>query len=59
MHSLDISAATGIDVAFSPRVLADTTGIAARIAVARGQGRTVLSARPGRRPFPDHFSVVR
>ena len=56
--SLDISAATGIDVAFSVRVLADTTELAASIAGARDDGRMVLSALTGRRPLPDSFSVV-
>ncbi len=58
VYSLDISAATGIDVAFSSRVLAHTTELAARIAVAGDEGRTVLSALTGRRPLPDNFSVV-
>jgi len=58
VHSLDISAATGIDVAFSSRVLAHTTELAARIAVARNEGRTVLSALTGRQPLPGNFSVV-
>ena len=58
VHSLDISAATGIDVAFSSWVLAHTTELAARIAVARDEGPTVLSALTGRRPLPENFSVV-
>ena len=52
------SAATAIDVAFSCRVRAHTTELAARVAVARDEGRTVLSALSGRRPPPDNFSVV-
>ena len=46
VHSLDISAATAIDVAFSSRVLAHTTELAARVAVAH-EGRTVLYALTG------------
>jgi len=49
VHSLDIGAAATIDVAFSSRVLAHTTELAARVAVARDEGRTVLRAHRIRR----------
>lgn len=58
VHSLDIGAATGIDVPISMPVLAHTAALAARVAVALGKGQTVLTALTGRRPLPSDFSVV-
>lgn len=58
VHCFDISAASGVDVAFSPSVLADAVGLAARIAVSTGEGRTVLTALTGRGPLPAGFSIV-
>jgi uncharacterized protein (TIGR03083 family) len=58
VHGLDIGAATGIDVPLSMPVLAHTTALAARIAVALGQGQAILTALTGRRPLPDGFSIV-
>lgn len=58
VHSFDISAASGVDVAFPPAVLADAVQLAARIAVAAGEGRTVLTALTGRAPLPAGFSIV-
>jgi uncharacterized protein (TIGR03083 family) len=58
VHSLDIGAATGIDVPLSAPVLAHTAALAARIAVALGEGPTVLAALTGRRRLPNGFSVV-
>lgn len=59
VHSLDICAATGIDATFSPTLLAHVTALAARIAVALGEGQTVLTALTGRMPLPESFSIVR
>jgi uncharacterized protein (TIGR03083 family) len=58
VHSLDIGAATGIDVPLSLPVLGHTAALGARIAVALGQGQVVLTALTGRRPLPAGFSVV-
>jgi hypothetical protein len=58
VHSFDISVASGIDVVFSPAVLADAVGLAGRIAVAAGHGRTVLTALTGRGTLPAGFSIV-
>ena len=58
VHSLDISAATGMDVPLSMPVLAHTAALGARIAVALGEGQVVLTALTGRRPLPAGFSVV-
>jgi len=58
VHSLDIGAATGIDGRLSVPVLAHTAALAARIAVALGQGQAILTALTGRRPLPNGFSIV-
>jgi hypothetical protein len=58
VHSFDISVASGIDVVFSPAVLADAVGLAGRIAVAAGHGRTVLTALTGRGTLPAGFSII-
>jgi uncharacterized protein (TIGR03083 family) len=59
VHGLDIGAATGIDVPLSMPVLAHTAALAARIGVALGEGRAILSALTGRCPLPNGFSIVR
>jgi len=56
VHSLDISAATGIDVAFSSRVLAHTTAAGARklheaLAACR-EGDTLVVTKPARPACP-------
>ncbi|MBV8929957.1 MAG: maleylpyruvate isomerase N-terminal domain-containing protein [Mycobacteriaceae bacterium] len=58
VHSLDIAAAA--DVSFAPPedVLTEATVLAAQIAVAAGQGPTVLMSLTGRRALPASFSVV-
>lgn len=58
VHSFDISAATGIEVTFAAAVLEHTAGLAARVAVALGEGRTILTALTGRGPLPEGFSIV-
>lgn len=58
VHGLDIAAATGISASFSADVLADATALAARIAVATGDGATVLRALTGRGILAERFSVV-
>jgi hypothetical protein len=58
VHSFDIGTATGVDVTFSRAVLTDAAGLAMRIAIAAGEGRTVLTALTGRGPLPVGFSIV-
>lgn len=58
VHSFDIGAASGVDVAVSSAALSDATELAARIAVATGAGRTALMALTGRQQLPAGFSVV-
>ena len=58
VHSLDIAAAVGITFAPPRQVLEHATVLAARIAVAAGQGPGVLRALTGRTPLDPGFSVV-
>ena len=58
VHGLDIAAAVGIPLELPPDVLAEATALAARIAVATGEGETVLMALTGRRALPSPFSVT-
>lgn len=58
VHSLDIAAAAGLDFELPPAVLAETTVLAARIAVELGSGVQVLTALSGRTDLPSGFSVV-
>jgi len=58
VHGADISAATGIAVAFPLSVLAESVALAARTAVVLGQGPVVLAALTGRAGLPAGFSVV-
>lgn len=58
VHGLDIAHAVGIDYAPPADVLADATALAARIAVALGQGTPVLLALTGRQGLSPGFSVV-
>ncbi|MDH6283257.1 hypothetical protein M2280_004500 [Prescottella agglutinans] len=58
VHSLDIAAAADVSFALPDDVLAETAVLAARIAVAIGDGATVLAALTGRTPLPASFSIV-
>jgi Mycothiol maleylpyruvate isomerase N-terminal domain len=58
VHSLDITAATGLQAALPPEALAHATRLAADIAIELGQGPTVLQALTGRARLPHGFSVV-
>ncbi|MFD6673146.1 maleylpyruvate isomerase N-terminal domain-containing protein [Rhodococcus zopfii] len=58
VHGLDIAAAAGVPFALPDDVLMETTPLAARIAVALGDGATVLSALTGRTSLPGGYSVV-
>lgn len=58
VHSLDITAATGLQAALTPAALAHATRLAADIAIELGRGPTVLQALTGRARLPHGFSVV-
>ncbi len=58
VHSIDIAAATGLEITFSPALVGHTTELATRIAVELEQGIPVLAALTGRRPLRSDFSVV-
>lgn len=58
VHSLDITAATGLDLEMPDTVLRSSSRLAVDTAVALGTGKTVLTALTGRRDLPPGFSVV-
>ncbi|HYP44662.1 MAG TPA: maleylpyruvate isomerase N-terminal domain-containing protein [Propionibacteriaceae bacterium] len=58
VHSLDIAAATGLDLTLPAEPLAEAIALAGRIAVAAGRGPTALLALTGRASLPAGFSVV-
>ena len=58
VHGLDIARATAVDFHPGDDVLEAATTLAARTAVALGEGVTVLSALTGRSALPPSFSVV-
>ncbi len=58
VHGLDIARATGLSVDLTEDVMNEATALAARIAVATGDGDTLLLALTGRDALPQGFSVV-
>ena len=58
VHSIDVAAATGVPADLPTVVVADAAALAARIAVATGDGSLVLRALTGRGGLPNGFSVV-
>jgi uncharacterized protein (TIGR03083 family) len=58
VHSLDIAGALGIPLVLPSDALAEALVLASGIAVAAGQGETVLLALTGRTALPPSFSVV-
>jgi uncharacterized protein (TIGR03083 family) len=58
VHSLDIAAATGVEVSLPADVLSEAVALAGRVVVLRGVGADVLLALTGRRPLPQGFSIV-
>jgi uncharacterized protein (TIGR03083 family) len=58
VHGLDIARAVGISVELPADVLDEATALAARIAIAEGQGERVLLALTGRAGLPPSFSIV-
>lgn len=58
VHGLDIAPAAGVPLELPVDVLAETTALAARTAVALGSGPELLLALTGRAPLPASFTVV-
>lgn len=58
VHSLDIAAAAGTAFSLPGDVLTEAAVLAAQIAVAVGQGETLLMSLTGRAGLPPSFSVV-
>jgi uncharacterized protein (TIGR03083 family) len=58
VHGLDTAAAGGVPHAYGPDALAETAGLAARTAVAVGDGEPLLRALTGRGELPAGFTVV-
>jgi uncharacterized protein (TIGR03083 family) len=58
VHSLDIGAATGIDVTPPAAALRESLRLGINIALVHGDGHPVLRALTGRQPLPTGYSVV-
>lgn len=58
VHSLDLAATIGLSARLPMTVAAETAAILGRLAVATGDGPTVLRALTGRGNLPDGFSVL-
>ena len=58
VHTLDIAAALERDVTAPAEALADALHLAAELALAKGDGQSVLLALTGRRPLPEDYSVL-
>lgn len=58
VHGCDVAAAAGVPAEFDPAAVSEATLLAARTAVALGDGSAVLSALTGRSSLPEKFSVV-
>ena len=58
VHSLDIAAASGLEVTLPPQALGDALHLAIDVALICGDGQTLLRALTGRRPLPNTYSIV-
>ena len=58
VHGLDTAAAAGVPHGFVPEALADAASLAVRVAVAVGDGETLVRALTGRGELPPGYSVV-
>ncbi|MBU2665420.1 maleylpyruvate isomerase N-terminal domain-containing protein [Actinoplanes bogorensis] len=58
VHGTDVAVAAGVPVEFDPAAVSEATLLAARIAVALGEGPVLLRALTGRTSLPEKFSVV-
>ncbi|MET3423477.1 uncharacterized protein (TIGR03083 family) [Actinoplanes tereljensis] len=59
VHGMDLAGAIGVPHGMGPEALAEATSQAARVAVAVGDGETVLRALTGRGELTAKFSVLR
>ncbi|MET0419753.1 MAG: maleylpyruvate isomerase N-terminal domain-containing protein [Actinoplanes sp.] len=58
VHGLDVAAAAGVTAGFTDEAVAESAQLAARLAVAVGDGPAVLQALTGRAQLPESFSVM-
>lgn len=58
VHTMDLCQATGLQHSLPIEAVSDAAALAARIAVAKGNGRDILFALTGRATLPAGFSVV-
>lgn len=58
VHGLDLARAAAIDVEFAPEALSFTASQAARVAIAVGDGASVLRALTGREALPAGYSIL-
>lgn len=58
VHGTDLATAAEVPFDLPPEVVAEAVTLAARVAVAVGDGGLVLRALTGRGGLPEHFSVV-
>ncbi|WP_433790548.1 hypothetical protein [Actinoplanes sp. CA-252034] len=58
VHASDAAVAAGLPIGFDHETLASTAALAARVAVAVGQGVPTIRALTGRAALPTDFSVV-
>jgi uncharacterized protein (TIGR03083 family) len=58
VHGGDVARAAGIPVEFAPEVMSFAADMAARVAIATGDGETLLKALTGRGTLPEGFSIV-
>ncbi|WP_433290734.1 maleylpyruvate isomerase N-terminal domain-containing protein [Actinoplanes sp. CA-030573] len=58
VHGIDTAAAGGVPHGIAPEALAEATTLAARLAVALGDGEALLRALTGRGELPPKYSIV-
>jgi hypothetical protein len=58
VHGMDTASAAGVPLGLALETMADVTAMAARVAVAVGDGEVLLRALTGRGELPPKFSVV-
>ncbi|GGN17364.1 uncharacterized protein (TIGR03083 family) [Actinoplanes campanulatus] len=58
VHGRDVATAAGVPIDLDPDTLAETAALAARVAVALGDGETVLGALTGRATLPAGYSMI-
>ena len=58
VHSMDIAQAVGVRHNIPSDVVANVADLAARVAVRKGDGESILFAMTGRRPLPPRYSIL-